>query len=163
MEDVTVEADGSTTFQSADAGGGQEEAFAGDDTAGAEDTFAGAGEEEVLQQAAKSIDPAIYLLIIVVLCVIGFVLYQRKKKEEDEDDFFSNLDGEKVRLFRCTACLHVEESIVVPAFGVAHTCTTSHLLIKYFQFNLKLPAEVEEYYTIRAKCEAAGWKPGMVS
>jgi hypothetical protein len=97
MEEVTVEADGSTTFESADAGGGQDEAFAGgDDTAGAEDTFAGAG-EEVLQEAAKSIDPVIYLMIIVVLCLIGFVIYQRKKKEEDEDDFFSNLDGEKVR------------------------------------------------------------------
>jgi len=31
------------------------------------------------------------------------------------------------------------------------------------QFNMKLPAEVDEYYTIRAKCEAAGWSPGMVS
>jgi len=36
----------------------------------------------------------------------------------------------------------------------------------YFQnldgekFNLKLPAEVEEYYNIREKCEAAGWEPG---
>ncbi|CAB9510964.1 Preprotein translocase subunit Sec66 [Seminavis robusta] len=29
------------------------------------------------------------------------------------------------------------------------------------KFNLKLPAEVDEYYTIRAKCESAGWKPGM--
>ena len=31
------------------------------------------------------------------------------------------------------------------------------------QFNLKLPAEVDEYYSIRAKCEAAGWQPGQVS
>jgi len=31
------------------------------------------------------------------------------------------------------------------------------------QFNLKLPAEVDEYYSIRAKCEAAGWQPGAVS
>lgn len=29
------------------------------------------------------------------------------------------------------------------------------------KFNLKLPAEADEYYDIRAKCEAAGWKPGM--
>ena len=28
------------------------------------------------------------------------------------------------------------------------------------QFNLKLPAEVEEYYAVKAKCEAAGWEPG---
>ena len=33
----------------------------------------------------------------------------------------------------------------------------------FLQFNLKLPAEVDEYYEVRAKCEAAGWKPGMVS
>jgi hypothetical protein len=37
------------------------------------------------------------------------------------------------------------------------------LFLLNLQFNLKLPAEVDEYYTIRAKCEAAGWKPGMVS
>jgi hypothetical protein len=30
------------------------------------------------------------------------------------------------------------------------------------KFNLKLPAAVEEYYEIKAKCEAAGWKPGQV-
>mmetsp|Transcript_2427 Transcript_2427/g.4159 ORF Transcript_2427/g.4159 Transcript_2427/m.4159 type:complete len:289 (-) Transcript_2427:52-918(-) len=28
------------------------------------------------------------------------------------------------------------------------------------KFNLKLPAAVEEYYQIKEKCEAAGWKPG---
>ena len=50
------------------------------------------------KEAAKSVDPAIYLLIAVVIFLVGFVLYQRKKKEEEEDDFFSNLDGEKVRL-----------------------------------------------------------------
>eukprot|EP00522_Entomoneis_paludosa_P011549 CAMPEP_0172457300 /NCGR_PEP_ID=MMETSP1065-20121228/21209_1 /TAXON_ID=265537 /ORGANISM="Amphiprora paludosa, Strain CCMP125" /LENGTH=293 /DNA_ID=CAMNT_0013210935 /DNA_START=291 /DNA_END=1172 /DNA_ORIENTATION=- len=27
------------------------------------------------------------------------------------------------------------------------------------KFNLKLPSEVEEYYTIKAKCEDAGWDP----
>jgi Preprotein translocase subunit Sec66 len=31
----------------------------------------------------------------------------------------------------------------------------------YPKFNLKLPAEVEEYYTIREKAEAAGWEPGQ--
>lgn len=29
------------------------------------------------------------------------------------------------------------------------------------KFNLKLPAEVDEYYSIRQKCESAGWKPGQ--
>lgn len=28
------------------------------------------------------------------------------------------------------------------------------------QFKLKLPSEVDEYYIIKEKCEAAGWKPG---
>lgn len=29
------------------------------------------------------------------------------------------------------------------------------------KFNLKLPAAVEEYYEIKAKCEKAGWEPGQ--
>jgi len=29
------------------------------------------------------------------------------------------------------------------------------------KFNLKLPAEVDEYYKIKAKCEEAGWEPGQ--
>jgi len=102
MEDVTVEPDGSTTFEDAGSAG-QEETFAGageDAGAGAEDAGEGFGEgaEEAFEEIVKkSMDPAIYLLIIVVLCLVGFVIYQRKKKEEEEDDFFSNLDGEKVR------------------------------------------------------------------
>jgi len=32
-----------------------------------------------------------------------------------------------------------------------------------FQFNLKLPAAVEEYYEVKAKAEEAGWEPGQVS
>jgi hypothetical protein len=31
------------------------------------------------------------------------------------------------------------------------------------QFNLKLPAEVAEYYETKAKCEAAGWEAGKPS
>jgi hypothetical protein len=101
MVDVNVEADGSTTFEGAEAGG-QEEAFTGGENAGGEETFAGAeGGEEAFEEVAKSIDPAIYLLIAVAIFLIGFVIYQRKKKEEDEDDFFSNLDGEKVRKLIC--------------------------------------------------------------
>ena len=30
------------------------------------------------------------------------------------------------------------------------------------KFNLKLPAEVEDYYAIKEKCLAAGWEPGKV-
>ena len=29
------------------------------------------------------------------------------------------------------------------------------------KFNLKLPASVQEYYEVKAKCEAAGWEPGQ--
>ena len=31
------------------------------------------------------------------------------------------------------------------------------------QFNLELPAEVDEYYAIKEKCLKAGWQPGTVS
>ena len=30
------------------------------------------------------------------------------------------------------------------------------------KFNLKLPASVQEYYEVKAKCEAAGWEPGQL-
>ena len=102
MVDVNVEADGSTTFENAESAG-QEEAFTGGEESAGGEGFAGEGGEEAFEEVAKSIDPAIYLLIAVVIFLIGFVIYQRKKKEEEEDDFFSNLDGEKVRinLFIC--------------------------------------------------------------
>mgnify|MGYP001291608833 CR=1 FL=1 len=29
-----------------------------------------------------------------------------------------------------------------------------------FQFNIKLPAEVDEYYSVKEKCMKAGWVPG---
>jgi len=29
------------------------------------------------------------------------------------------------------------------------------------KFNLKLPVEVDEYYSVKSKCEASGWTPGM--
>lgn len=31
------------------------------------------------------------------------------------------------------------------------------------KFNLKLPAAVEEYYEVKAKCEEAGWEPGQAA
>lgn len=31
------------------------------------------------------------------------------------------------------------------------------------QFNLKLPAEVDEYYKVKARCEQAGWEPGSTA
>ena len=29
------------------------------------------------------------------------------------------------------------------------------------QFDIKLPAAVDEYYEVKAKCEADGWVPGV--
>jgi len=37
------------------------------------------------------------------------------------------------------------------------------LFLSTTQFDLKLPGEVDEYYAIREKVEAAGWKPGIGS
>lgn len=114
-EEATVNADGTTTFETPPV---DEEAFnatAEDFTEDAEDIF-----EEVV---VKGIDPAIYLvLVLLVIGIVYFFMSRRNKKEED--DFFSELDGEK--------------------------------------FNLTLPSEVEEYYQIKAKAEAAGWEPGKV-
>ena len=66
MVDVNVEADGSTTFENATEGAGQEEAFTGGEEGAGGEGFAGAeGGEEAFEEVAKSIDPAIYLLIAV--------------------------------------------------------------------------------------------------
>jgi Preprotein translocase subunit Sec66 len=40
------------------------------------------------------------------------------------------------------------------------SCSLTNIYITVLQFNLKLPDEVEEYYTIKEKCLAAGWVPG---
>jgi len=37
------------------------------------------------------------------------------------------------------------------------------VLLSSIQFNLKLPEAVDEYYEVKKKCEAAGWKPGEPS
>ena len=117
-EEATVNADGTTTFESAPPVV-DEEAF---NNATAED-FTEDAEEIFEEVVVKGIDPAIYLIIIVlVIGIVYFFVSRRNRKEED--DFFSELDGEK--------------------------------------FNLTLPSEVEEYYQIKAKAEAAGWEPGKV-
>lgn len=126
-ETVTVEPDGSTTFETPQAEAGTEETVY-NTTGGGEESFTG---EEIppeggaFEEAVKAggVDPALYVLAgVFVFIVMYYILYRRRKSQEAEDDFFSNLDGEK--------------------------------------FNLKLPAEVDEYYAIKDKCLAAGWQPG---
>ena len=50
----------------------------------------------------------------------------------------------------------------LPCSGKPKLC--SHLkfclLFCFFQFNIKLPAEVDEYYSVKEKCMKAGWQPG---
>lgn len=118
-EDVHVNADGSTTFESGNTEQG-EESYSGGDESG---DIPGGGEEAFEEAVVKGIDPSLYVIFgALLVLILYFFYYKRQKAKEEEDDFFSNLDGEK--------------------------------------FNLKLPAEVDEYYQIKAKCESAGWEPG---
>ena len=52
---------------------------------------------------------------------------------------------------------HVLESIVHFLTRIPTNASSS------LQFNLKLPDAVDEYYEVKAKCEAAGWEPGQPS
>jgi len=74
---VTVDPDGSTTFE------------------GAEDTFDGAEEEvmdeETMEEVVAGVDPAIYLLVAFVVCSLLYFLYTRKSRS-DEDDYFSSYE-----------------------------------------------------------------------
>ena len=83
-ETVTVNPDGSTTFEGAeDAAGGAEEAF--------EETF-----EETMEEVIEAgIDPALYLLAAFIIAVVLYFLYLRKNRN-DQDDYFSSY--EKVSL-----------------------------------------------------------------
>ena len=53
-------------------------------------------EEELLEEVAKGIDPAIYLLIAVVIVAALYYLFFVRNREKEDDDFFSSLDGDKV-------------------------------------------------------------------
>jgi hypothetical protein len=89
-EEATINSDGTTTFENADAP-------PLNDTAGDEGTD-GAGFEETVTEVAKGIDPAfLFLGVVVVIAALYYYFVIRKKKEQDQDDFFANLDGEKVR------------------------------------------------------------------
>mmetsp|Transcript_5203 Transcript_5203/g.10700 ORF Transcript_5203/g.10700 Transcript_5203/m.10700 type:complete len:300 (-) Transcript_5203:28-927(-) len=117
--EATVNPDGTTSFDSSESTPPPVNETMGGESGG--EGFEG-GEEEILEEVAKGMDPVWYLVIGVAVFLLLLYLYKRSKKaSEDEDDFFSNLDGEK--------------------------------------FNLKLPSEVDEYYTIKGKCEEAGWDP----
>jgi len=108
-ETVTVNPDGSTTFEGAEgaADGAEGETF--------EDTF----EETIEEVIEAGVDPAIYLLVAFIVAAILYFLYRRKNRN-DQDDYFSS----------------------------------------YEKFNIKLPSEVDEYYSVKEKCMKAGWVPG---
>jgi flagellar biosynthesis GTPase FlhF len=90
-EEATINSDGTTTFENADAP-------PLNDTAGDEGTD-GAGFEETVTEVAKGIDPAfLFLGVVVVIAALYYYFVIRKKKEQDQDDFFANLDGEKFNL-----------------------------------------------------------------
>ena len=92
-ETVTVNPDGSTTFE-----GGND----GSTEPPVEDpTTEGIFDEETMATAPKGTDPAIYLLLLAILLGFLYYLYLRKVRQDSEDDFFSNLDGEKVGHFCC--------------------------------------------------------------
>lgn len=105
---VNVNPDGSTVFE-------------GDSGDTGENHYSSEGEYEdgPVNEAAKGIDPAIYLLVTVILGVAAYIYYLRKNRSDD-DEYFSN----------------------------------------YGKFNIKLPAEVDEYYAVKEKCIKAGWEPG---
>lgn len=100
-EEATINTDGSTTFEGAASGGGDESTMPPvDDSAGGAGTEGYADEEtmgEAAEKVAQGVDPAIYLLVAVVLLGVLYFFYRRKVKADEEDEFFSNLDGEKVR------------------------------------------------------------------
>ena len=90
-ETVTVDPDGSTTFES----GSDESATpppVEDNLNGTEGLF----DEETIEDAVKGTDPAIYLLLVAILLGLLYFLYLRKVRQDSEDDFFTSLDGEKV-------------------------------------------------------------------
>jgi hypothetical protein len=58
------------------------------------------------------------------------------------------------------ACIRMH-SIRVKVQACSATRPDTLLFPLSLQFNLKLPAEVDDYYTIKDKCEDAGWEPGQ--
>lgn len=85
QETVTVNPDGSTTFEGS---------TPPVDDPSMNDEGAGFAEEAIL---SKGTDPAISLLFLAILLGVLYYMYIRRSRQDNEDDFFSNLDGEKVR------------------------------------------------------------------
>jgi len=107
QDEATLNADGSATFE--DTAMPPIPSPNDDPTAGAGSPFeGGTAEEEMLKQAIlpQGIDPVVYLLLGVglALALYYFLVYRNSKKEDEEemDAFFSQLDGEKVRLPFCS-------------------------------------------------------------
>ena len=75
-ETVTVDPDGSTTFEGAE---------------GAADGAEGEGFEETIEEVIEGVDPALYLLAGFVVAAILYFLYHRRNRSS-QDDYFSSYE-----------------------------------------------------------------------
>ncbi|KAL3788417.1 hypothetical protein ACHAW5_001029 [Stephanodiscus triporus] len=146
-EEVTINPDGSTTFDDAGSAAGSGSADAssggGSDNDGASSSSSSGGNGYPEEDASSSsssffdndgivpprsrggVDPALYLALAVLAFALlfAYLRLRRRRKNAEVDDFFSNLDGDK--------------------------------------FDLRLPPAVDEYYEVKSKCEDEGWEPGQ--
>lgn len=104
-EEVTINPDGSTTFDDAGsaAGSGSADASGGDNGGGngngySEDSSSSSDDGFVPPRGG--VDPALYLALAVLVFALLFAYLQlrKRRKNADVDDFFSNLDGDKFNL-----------------------------------------------------------------
>eukprot|EP00536_Pseudo-nitzschia_multiseries_P010900 jgi/Psemu1/119231/gw1.350.19.1 len=79
---VNVDPDGSTTFEGA-----------GDEGASAGEGF----DEEMMEEVASGVDPAIYLLVAFVVGAVLYLLYL-KKNRSNEEDYFSSYEKFNIKL-----------------------------------------------------------------
>ena len=95
-EDADVNPDGSTTFGPPPVNEPSGDGFEDTATPPMDSTE----QEEAIKEAVTGVDPASYLLVAVVLVAVLYYVfvYRRKATAANEDDFFTDLDGEKVRL-----------------------------------------------------------------
>lgn len=115
-ETVTVNPDGSTTFEGAeDAAGGAEEAF--------EETF-----EETMEEVIEAgIDPALYLLAGFIIAAVLYFLYLRKNRN-DQDDYFSSYEKVSVMCWKKEKVIENEK-----AFSTSSRRKTRFSLLLIFQ------------------------------
>ena len=94
-EEATINPDGSSSYESASPP-------PLNDTTGFDGSDEGFDIPPVEEIVKGGIDPAIYLVLaFATLCALYyFFVYRKKEEEEAEDEFFSNLDGDKVRVCR---------------------------------------------------------------